>query len=191
MIVNIMNDVCQGDDVLAGAGPGAEALSELIGIVADLHESGVVVLDFQGVDVATASFLRESVLGFRDYCRNSRATLYPLLANLGVKVREELEGLLRLKGDAVVVCDLNASGKVRNAVVVGTLDPKQKITLAAVLKAGKADAVTLARRDAEVKNPTAWNNRLASLAAKGILRETRNGRSKIYQPVVEVLSHGN
>lgn len=190
MIVKIMKDVCEGEDVLAGASAGAQALAALIGLIAELHEPTVVILDFQGVDVATASFLRECVLGFRDYCRNSRATLYPVLANLGVKVREELDGLLRLKGDAVVLCDLNSSGRIKNAAIAGTLDPKQQITLSAVLRAGKTDATTLAAKDSELKNPTAWNNRLASLAAKGILRETQNGRSKLYEPVVEALSYG-
>ena len=188
--VTMLKDVCEGEDVLAGASTGAQALATLIGLVSEVHEPTVIVLDFKGIDVATASFLRESVLGFRDYCRNSRLTLYPIVANLGVKVREELDGLLRMKGDVLVLCDLNGTGKIKTAVIAGTLDPKQQITLAAVLRVGRADATSLAARDAEMKNPTAWNNRLASLAAKGILRETQIGRSKVYEPVVEVLSYG-
>jgi hypothetical protein len=191
MLVSMMNDICDGEDVIAGASAGAQALSKLIEAVSEEYEIVVVVVDFKGVAVATASFLREAVLGFRDYCRNSRPNLYPVLANVGVKVREELDGLLQLKGDAVVVCDLNGGGHVKSAAIVGKLDPKQRITLAAVLKARRADASSLAAHDRELKNPTAWNNRLASLAAKGILRETQTGRSKTYEPVVEALSYGH
>lgn len=191
MIVSMIMDACDGEEILAGASAGAQALSKLIGVVSEEYGMTVVVLDFKEISVATASFLREAVLGFRDYCRNSRPNLYPVLANVGVKVREELDGLLQLKGDAVVVCDLNGSGNVKNAAIVGKLDPKQKITLAAVLKARRADATSLAAHDRELKNPTAWNNRLASLAAKGILRETQTGRSKTYEPVVEALAYGH
>ncbi len=190
-IVNMMKDVCDGEDLLAGAATGAEALARLIGHFADQHEPTVVILDFSGIDIATASFLREAVLGFRDYCRNSRESLYPVLAGLGVKVREELDGLLKLKGDAFILCDLTPKGAIKNAVVIGTLDTKQQDTLNAVLRVGKADAVSLAKNDPRTPNPTAWNNRLAGLAAKGLLRETQNGRSKIYAPVVEALTYGH
>jgi hypothetical protein len=180
-----------GSDVLAGAADGAVALSKLIGKVASIVDSTVVVLDFGGVVVATASFLRESVLGFRDYCRRSRSQLYPVLAAVGPRVREELVGLLMMKGDACVICDLTSTQKIRHAEVVGKLDPKQQLALKAVLKAGCADAGTLARNDPHTRNPTAWNNRLAALSAKGILRETTSGRAKTYEPVVEGLQYGS
>jgi hypothetical protein len=158
--------------------------------VATILEPTVVVVDFAEVHIATASFMREALLGFRDYCRNSRPNLFPIVAGLGVKVREELDGLLQLKGDILVACDLAPSGGIKDAAVIGNLDPKQKATLKAVLKSGRADAVTLAKRHRELPNPTAWNNRLAALASKGILRETQVGRSKVYEPVVEALAYG-
>jgi hypothetical protein len=34
---------------------------------------------------------------------------------------------------------------------------------------------------------TAWNNRLATLAAKGMLKEVRNGRAKLFSPVMETI----
>lgn len=179
-----------GQDVLAGTAEGASVLSRLIGRVAQISDTEVVALDFQHVSVATASFLRESVLGFRDYCRNSRPNLYPVVSNADLPVIEELEGLLRLKGDAVVVCETNARG-IKCARVLGKLEQKQSMTLRAVLAARGADAATLAKRHPEEKaKATAWHNRLTSLSAKGILMETQSGRVKVYRPVVEVLVHG-
>jgi len=178
-----------GGTVLAGAADGATTLSKLIVHVANAGEPTWVLLDFAGVEVGTASFLRESVLGFRDYCRKSRPNLYPLLARVGPKVTEEFEGLLRLKGDAFVLCDLDHD-QIVNPRVLGKLDPKQAIALEAVLRAGRADASMLAKDDSDTPNPTAWNNRLVALTAKGLLRETQIGRGKEYQPVVEGLQYG-
>ena len=36
-----------------------------------------------------------------------------------------------------------------------------------------------------VKSPTAWNNRLASLAMLGLVAEISQGRSKHYKPIFE------
>lgn len=185
-------EVTDGEDTLAGATEGANALAKLISRVAEVSDTSVVLLDFRNVTIATSSFLREAVLGFRDYCRNSRPNLYPVISNANLKVREELDGLLRLKGDALVLCETNPKGNIATAVVVGKLEDKQRLTLRAVLKAGRTDAVSLSRQDRDGKlGPTAWNNRLTSLSAKGILRESQTGRVKVYEPVVEALSYGH
>jgi hypothetical protein len=178
-----------GGSIVAGAAEGATTLSKLIAHSATTGDPTWVLLDFRSVDVGTASFLRESVLGFRDYCRKSRPNLYPLLTGVGAKVAEEFEGLLKLKGDAFVLCDLEHDRIVRPRVL-GKLDPKQAVALQAVLRAGRADASALAKDDSDTPNPTAWNNRLVSLTAKGLLRETQVGRGKEYQPVVEGLHYG-
>src|SRR5687768_8090030 len=95
------HEIEDGEDALAGAPEGANALAKLISRVANLAEIEVIELDFRDIAIATSSYLRESVLGFRDYCRKSRPHLYPVVANANLKVREELEGLLKLKGDAI------------------------------------------------------------------------------------------
>src|SRR5438045_2264084 len=101
MVAVDIHKLMKGRDVLAGSADGAVVLSKLIAAVSEIEDTEVVMLDFQHVQIATASFLRESVLGFRDYCRNSRPNLYPVVGNADLPVVEELEGLLRLRGDAV------------------------------------------------------------------------------------------
>jgi hypothetical protein len=190
MVIDI-HELAGREDTLAGCADGAMVLSKLIEAAARVEETEVIALDFFKVEIATASFLREAVLGFRDYCRNSRPNLYPVVARANLTIVEELEGLLRLKGDAIVVCEMNSRG-IKSARVLGKLEDKQSVTLRAVLAARGADAATLAKRHPEEKaKPTAWHNRLTSLSAKGILMETQSGRTKIYRPVVEVLVHGH
>ena len=57
-----------GQSVLAGAGTGRAILSKLIAAIAGETDGPILYLDFENVDVATGSFLRETVLGFRAYC---------------------------------------------------------------------------------------------------------------------------
>src|SRR4051812_26958736 len=113
-----VHEIAGKEDILAGSADGAMVLSKLIETVAGVEATEVVVLDFRHVAIATSSFLRESVLGFRDYCRNSRPNLYPVVGNVDLKVMEELEGLLRLKGDAIVICQTIAHG-IKSARVLG------------------------------------------------------------------------
>jgi len=180
-------------DVLAGAGAGARTLARLIDTVAAAPCPEPVFLDFTGIDVATGSFLRESVLSFRNYCRLSQPGLYPVVANATDAVREELEFILRAMGDVVVTCNLDAHGNPSDAKVIGTLEPKQRTTLLAVIKAGETDAAGLQKEVGEQEpiRGTAWNNRLSSLVAKGILIEVRRDRAKRYRPVLEGLSYGS
>ena len=170
---------------LAGVPRGEEAFARLVRTVTSLEGLTRVFLSFKDVDVATASFLRESVLNFRTFCRGIKRDLYPIVANANPDIIEELSALLEMKGDAIVSCELSDDGTASQAKVIGKLEDKQTVALDAVIEAGEADAGTLSQKyqDAE---PTAWNNRLASLVVKGILVELRKGRAKSYKPVLEM-----
>jgi len=171
--------------ILAGVPRGEEAFTRLVRTVTAAKGPTRVFLSFSNVDVATASFLRESALNFRTFCRGIRKDLYPVVANANRDITDELAAFLDLKGDAIVSCGLNDDGSTFDVRLLGRLEEKQKVALRAVIDAGEADARTLAKKyqDAE---PTAWNNRLASLVAKGILVELRTGRAKSYKPVLEM-----
>ena len=92
----------------------------------------------------------------------------------------------------LVACTLKSDGRAVKPQVIGTLEEKQRLTLDAVLELEEADAGMLAERfgTREKIGVTGWNNRLASLAAGGILMEVRSGRGKRYRPVLEGLKHG-
>ncbi len=173
--------------VLAGAVNGRSALTRLlVKTAAEPQQPEAVFLDFSGIEVATASYLRESVLAFRDIIRGRRSLFYPVIANANDTVREELIELLRSRGDVLMACTLGADGSAIGAAPLGELDPKQQQTFDLVRKHGETDASALMRNYGEsegMKHTTAWNNRLAALAALGLIVELSQGRAKRYRPL--------
>ena len=70
-------------EVLAGAVNGKALLNRLLDATAmEAETPEPIFLDFSGIQVATASFLRESVLAFRDIVRGRRSHYYPVIANV-------------------------------------------------------------------------------------------------------------
>lgn len=173
--------------VLAGAIPGKNLFTRMVAAIQRRAEPAPLFLDFSGVDVATNSFLRESILGIRNYCRSAKTNWYPVIANANATVVEELHILLEDHGEAMVICELDGHGQASNAAVIGVLEEKQEITLDAVKALRRADAHALMEKFklTEKIGITGWNNRLSSLAEKGLLIAIKKGRIKYYQPVME------
>lgn len=179
---------------LAGALHGQQVLGALISSAPHPTEPTPLYLDFGKVKTATASFVRACVLGFKDYARKQNPNLYPVVANAPAVVLEDLLIVLNGRGDAMAICDLDEQGAVSNARVIGQLESKQLQTLEAVRDAGEADAGGLYEKFKHldgVSSATAWNNRLASLASKGLLIERSRGRAKSYRCVLPELRYGN
>lgn len=59
-------------------------------------------LDFDEIEVATASYLRESVLAFRDILRARRSTAYLAIVNANDNVPSALAELVRSLGGVLV-----------------------------------------------------------------------------------------
>ena len=177
-----------GDEVLSGASHGRAVLADLLKATAREPSSITpILLNFEWVTVATSSFLRESVLAFRDAIRSRRSNYYPVVANPNSDVREELEDLLNRRGGVLMACVVK-QGEVVETSLIGELDPKQRLTFDLVQQRRETDAAELMREFADtdrVKSSTAWNNRLASLASLGIVAEVSQGRSKRYKPIFD------
>lgn len=177
-----------GTDVLAGAESGRKTLAKLVGRTGHDPESPEpLFLDFDGVEVATASFLRESVLLFRDAVRNRRSNYYPVIANANQLIKEEIKLLCASGGEVLMLCTLSPEGDVGSPNLAGELDPKQRITFDLVQERGETDAAELMREHGEGEGvkQTAWNNRLATLASLGLVVEVSQGRAKHYRPLFE------
>ncbi len=181
--------------VLAGVVNGKIAFAEIIKIIPEGPATPQpVFLDFGSVNVATASYIRECVFAIKDYLRSKRSPYYLVVANANSEVFDELSVIANAKNDAIVICDLSDDDTVMNVDLIGNLDPKQKMTFDLVLKFEKVDANYLMEHFGEIertKNTTAWNNRLANLALRGIIREYTEGRSKYYRPLLMERAHGN
>jgi hypothetical protein len=172
--------------VLSGLPRGQVLLGQLIATVRPQEERTPLFLNFEGVHVATSSFLRSGILAFRDHCVRMGLNLYPVLANLSDETIDDLKLVLEQRGDAFIVCALDGGG-VSSVRVVGSLDEKQRLTLEAVIKEGETDAASLKDKHEETESigTTGWNNRLSSLAEKGLLMEVKRGRGKLYRPILE------
>ena len=173
------------DGILAGALTGRRILGRLLERITQEPETPEpLYLDFNGIEIATASFLRESILEFRNVVRRRWTNFYPVVANANDSVMEELSVLLTQR-DALILCLLDEKGKPDSPQLLGDLEPKQRITFDLVKTLGEADAGELMRNsnDGDHVGQTAWNNRLASLSKLGLLMETSRGRAKRYRPL--------
>jgi hypothetical protein len=143
-------------------------------------------VDFAGVQVATASFLREAVFAFRDKVRGRRSNFYPVVANANSAVEEELKILVDSDNSVLMLCSLDRKGRSSNPRLIGNLDPKQRLTFNLVQQ-GITDATELMRKHGvtEKVKQTAWNNRLAALTAQGLVVEVNAGRAKRYRPLFQ------
>jgi len=178
-----------GTPVLSGAVNGKVAFAELVKIINhEPNEPAALFLDFRNVDTATASYLRESVFTLKIYLRTTKSKYYPVVANVDDLALDEISIIAALKGDVIMSCELDGNDKVAETQLIGNLDPKQKMTFDIVNQLDQVDANSLMEKygDAEkTKGTTAWNNRLAALVAKGVIREFVQGRSKFYRPLLE------
>jgi hypothetical protein len=177
-----------GSPVLAGALNGKRVLGKLVAMTAqEPFEPEPVFLNFSNVEVATASFLRESILGLRNIVRGQRSNFYPVIANANAAIRDELSELVGgQRSDVLVTCTLSESGKATSISLVGELEPVQRRTFDLVCRAGETDASGLMRAHGATDGTTrttAWNNRLTSLSFLGLLVEVSQGRTKRYRPL--------
>jgi hypothetical protein len=177
-----------GSHILAKATSGRFALRRLLE-VAEIEPGGTtpMILNFAGVEVATASFLRECILGFRDAVRMRSSKFYPVIGNANDTVSEELNYLLTNKNDAMLACSVTGNRQISDLHLLGEIDPKHRQTFDLVVRLRETDASTLMRdhSDEDSITRTAWNNRLATLSAMGLIIEVRHGRSKRYMPVLQ------
>ena len=186
MIIS-MKDL-EGSEILAGATSGQKALSRLITeLERSTSEDVAVYLDFRGIEIATASYLRESVVEFRNLVRRRMPQFYPIVCNANDPIVEELKVLLEPRREVLLLCSLTEQGKPISPLLLGTLEAKQKLTYDLVHQLGETDAAELMKSNTgeEKVGQTAWNNRLSSLARLGLLVEENLGRAKRYRPLLQ------
>lgn len=179
MIIRAEDFAEQG--ILAGVDSGRAVFGKMLALVAkDPSEPELLILDFTGVSVATASFLRESALGLRGVIRQRKSNYYLVIANTNPVVMDEFLVLTKAMGIAIYTCSLDESG-CSQMLLLGELELKQRQTLELVEERGETDAAELMRTKDEGVGQTAWNNRLSSLVQMGLIAEVSVGRAKRYR----------
>lgn len=170
-----------GGTILSGAPSGRQLYAKLVAALPDEPATPEpLFLDFGKIEVATASFLRESVLAFRTFVRGRRSNFYPVVANAPADVTDELVELVQPRGDVLMTCMLADDGELLRWGHVGKLDPMQQLTFDLVMRLGHTTATKLMEIERSQVKATAWNNRLASLSNLGMICEQSHGRTKTY-----------
>jgi hypothetical protein len=178
-----------GETTLAGAADGQSWSREIRPRIEEAV-SGIHAIDFRGVTLATASWLREAVVGTADLAKALRPDLTLIVANAPEVVLEELEVVLDAQNAVVVSATVAASLAIGGPRLLGSLDPALDETLRLVLTWPECDASAL-RREFPSLTLSAANNRLSALQARGILNSERRGRSRVYRSVLEDLTYGH
>lgn len=173
-------------DVMAGVPEGRHLLGRMFQEAAVLGGATVVLLDFAGVRVATASFLRESVAAFRSQSRRQSDGAYPVLSNVPTTVLDEL----KLLGEVWPVCETEpGTGRVVRSWIEGNLEAKQQQTFQLVDRHGPMDVKTLSELNpSEHVQLPAWHNRIRALVERGILVERTTGRGKTLESILKVVT---
>jgi hypothetical protein len=186
----LIRDLVDRPSPLAGAALGRFVFGKLVEACKLPDKPEICFLDFAGIDLATASFLRESILEFRDYARKTKSKLYPVIANASDDTIDEMYVLMADKGDAMISVILPSTGKLTSCNVVGRLEDRQRQTLELVMQieeVGKiADTSLLYEMRPDDGVQTLWNNRLAALVEKSLLLEFVDGRSKRFKSINSV-----
>lgn len=186
MLVDMDADGGGSHGVLAGSTEGRAFLASMVQRTGkDPAEPQPILLDFSKIEVATSSYLREAVVHLRDMLRSRRSNYYPVVANATDAVMEELTMLLNDHGDAMLACVIDGAGRAQKVEPIGRLERVQQRTFELVVEKGEIGAVEAqALFPGETATVTAWNNRLAALAERGLVIEMSRGRLKRYRPIL-------
>lgn len=189
-----LRKIAGGKKTLGGAVEGRRDLSKLLEAMgSEPPGPEPLFVDCEGIELATASYQRETIGALQVLIRGRRSNHYLVIANAGAAVRDDLDVLARAGGLAFLACSLDAAGKVSKLSIVGQLEPKAQATFDLVRKRGETDAKELmqANPGREDVGHTAWNNRLAGLVQQGLIAEYTVGKAKRYRPVLKEQIYGN
>jgi hypothetical protein len=166
---------------LTGVARARRLLAKLIEWTAVESPKGTLILDFTDIADASASFLREAILAFRDYVRAYQPDVFPVLANIAETVRDEFDTLLKARGEAMPACRIDDAGNPVDAFVIGALEPSLSQTLDMIRARGQlalSDLPTAAVRT------TTWSNRIASLIRQGFIVPIPEPNKRVYRYVL-------
>lgn len=187
----------------------ADKISDLLEGIDDQDPGSRVVFDFGGVDLATASYLKASVLWAvtcgrmhagiidPDELRHLDAThfrplnIFPLVADANAEIETEFQEVFGGRGLACVIANKWTPESILRGRVVGKLEPASARTIRAIKGLLEFTAYDLQdKHPKEGVNATAWNNRLAELHRLRLLRRRKDGKFWKYQPVADQLIYG-
>jgi hypothetical protein len=201
-----------GHTVAAGASTGSLHAQKIVSQFADLEDDGLgvrVVFDFDGIEIASASYIKASILWLTtcgrmhagimnpEELRTLETThfkplnVFPVVANANSEIQTELQEVFAGRGLACVITTEWSRTEISAGKVLGRLEPTATRTLKALVGMGEFTAYDLQERfPKDSVNTTAWNNRLVELYRLRILRRRKQGKFWKYQTVADQLTYG-
>jgi hypothetical protein len=151
-------------------------------------EADIVVLDYRGIEGASASYLKRLLNPFYGSSDDPGAftrEVSPVAINVDSDdLKEDLGDYLLAKGRVLVVARMKA-GRPTFSSLLGRLDGAAAETFKELRELKRTTALQLFEKHAKLTtNQTAWNNRLAQLVEMRLARRGREGRFWIYEPTV-------
>jgi len=164
----------------------------------------VVVLDFSGIEAVSASYVKRSLLwllssgerfarGEQNDADLPRAlNIFPVVCGLTDEVRSEIKLVLEHQRRSCLESIEINQDMIGRARLLGSLDPALRATLMRVVAAGETTAAHLFERSQEggPLGVTGWNNRLADLYEKRLVRRRKQGRFWLVSSLTKELLDG-
>jgi hypothetical protein len=198
MIELHIGEIAGRSKFLAGATLG-EQHRKLVAeaLFADPVRAGLVVavLDFDGIEFATASYLKAVIFALAKEplknSQNSEISVFPLVRNLSGALAEELSIVCRSERfTCLEITKYDKKGLLAGRVH-GEIDNSLKRALQLLRTLSPATAPALAEQAPDEKvNVTAWNNRLAELFRLRLATRFKDGRFWKYEPVIKQIIYG-
>ena len=186
------------DALVAGATLGEKHLAEVLAVLSSGGGGETVILDFAGIDHATASYLKALVFGLvRSAQEDAGRTgappvdVFVAVGNLSKDVREELAEVAVSQRTPVIEALKWNKERITKARLHGRVDDALRETLDLLATLGKASATQLVETAGGSKiGLTGWNNRLADLHRLRLVRRTKVGRHWMYAPLFVEVARG-
>jgi len=166
-----------GREILAGKSDGMRDFPKILDAVEQTPLGDTVVLDWNGIEIATASYFGATLVALLRMAMAVELDRYFIVTNLNKTCLDELKLVLEFQGLVVLMGDWK-SGQIRNLKVLGTLESPYAATLEAIQKLVCASATELhqGQHRGTVIGKTGWINRLSNLHRLRLIRKERVGR---------------
>jgi hypothetical protein len=177
---------------------------------AGVSDSGLIVaVDFSGIELVTASYIKATVLWLAmcgrlhagaltpaeqktlDWASIEPLNVFPLVVGATEDVRNEIDEVFGRRGLPCVCVESRTKKAILEGKVLGNVDPAIARTIQSLRGQAETTAEDLhASSPAEGVNITAWSNRLAELLRLRIAQRKRQGKTWRYQPLAQTLIYG-
>ncbi len=193
----------------SGAILGEQHIANLRVLLTSTGVGEIVVLDFNGIETATSSYLKATALWLFNCGRLAASTtltpssdsqsatnveafaVFPVILKPSPEVEDGLDEIFGRRFLPCLVADEMDSEGIAAVHIVGELEETLKRTLNVLKKVGPTTAADLHQRSPDEQiNPTAWNNRLAELYRLRLAKRTKQGRFLIYEAIAKHIEYG-